>query len=269
MLRPVTRTRAGRPHPRQQPRRRLRPRCVARHGTRFERRGCRRSVRARTRRSRAGQRSSGAAGSGSPCSATRTSTRRASTRPQTRRARRPPIRRRCSADVRAALRRADVAVCFFHWGVELHAQPDSRQKELATACLRAGAALVLGAHPARLRPHRPAEPAHARSLDTRQLRLSLGRRDGAHRHPSGEPRHRRRRGLRKDGGNDRGIPAGSSLTSFHTLSTAVWIAQESSRSERLHPSTDAPSGAPATMADSPANGQKRPVHKGHTHRGWP
>jgi poly-gamma-glutamate synthesis protein (capsule biosynthesis protein) len=52
-----------------------------------------------------------------------------------------------SADVRAALRRADVAVCFFHWGVELHAQPDSRQKELAIACLRAGASLVLGAHP--------------------------------------------------------------------------------------------------------------------------
>jgi len=38
-------------------------------------------------------------------------------------------------------------VCFFHWGVELHAQPDSRQKELAIACLRAGASLVLGAHP--------------------------------------------------------------------------------------------------------------------------
>jgi poly-gamma-glutamate synthesis protein (capsule biosynthesis protein) len=38
-------------------------------------------------------------------------------------------------------------VCFFHWGVELHAQPDSRQKELAVACLRAGASLVLGAHP--------------------------------------------------------------------------------------------------------------------------
>jgi len=51
------------------------------------------------------------------------------------------------ADVRAALRRADVAVCFFHWGVELHAQPDTRQKELAIACLRAGASLVLGAHP--------------------------------------------------------------------------------------------------------------------------
>ena len=51
------------------------------------------------------------------------------------------------ADVRAALRRADVAVCFFHWGVELHPLPDSRQKELAIACLRAGASLVLGAHP--------------------------------------------------------------------------------------------------------------------------
>jgi hypothetical protein len=52
-----------------------------------------------------------------------------------------------AADVHAALRRADVAVCFFHWGVELHAQPDSRQKELAIACLRAGSSLVLGAHP--------------------------------------------------------------------------------------------------------------------------
>jgi poly-gamma-glutamate capsule biosynthesis protein CapA/YwtB (metallophosphatase superfamily) len=52
-----------------------------------------------------------------------------------------------TADVHAALRRADVAVCFFHWGVEVHARPDSRQEELAAACLRAGASLVLGAHP--------------------------------------------------------------------------------------------------------------------------
>lgn len=51
------------------------------------------------------------------------------------------------ADVHAALRRADVAVCFFHWGVELHPEPDDRQKQLAVACLRAGASLVLGAHP--------------------------------------------------------------------------------------------------------------------------
>ncbi|MGH3010076.1 MAG: CapA family protein [Gaiellaceae bacterium] len=52
-----------------------------------------------------------------------------------------------AADVRAALRRADVAVCFFHWGVELHPDPDLRQRQLAAACLRAGASLVLGAHP--------------------------------------------------------------------------------------------------------------------------
>ena len=50
-------------------------------------------------------------------------------------------------DVRSALRRADVAVCFFHWGVELHPNPDSRQVRFATACLQAGAKLVLGAHP--------------------------------------------------------------------------------------------------------------------------
>jgi hypothetical protein len=52
-----------------------------------------------------------------------------------------------TADVHAALRHADVAVCFFHWGVELHAAPDSRQELFAAACLNAGAKLVLGAHP--------------------------------------------------------------------------------------------------------------------------
>jgi Bacterial capsule synthesis protein PGA_cap len=52
-----------------------------------------------------------------------------------------------AADVHAALRRADLAVCFFHWGVELHAAPDARQRQLASACLNAGARLVLGAHP--------------------------------------------------------------------------------------------------------------------------
>jgi poly-gamma-glutamate synthesis protein (capsule biosynthesis protein) len=50
-------------------------------------------------------------------------------------------------DVHAALRRADVAVCFFHWGIELHATPTSRQQLFAAACLNAGARLVLGAHP--------------------------------------------------------------------------------------------------------------------------
>jgi hypothetical protein len=51
------------------------------------------------------------------------------------------------ADVRAARRRADVVVCFFHWGTELHAAPDARQRTFADACLRAGATVVLGAHP--------------------------------------------------------------------------------------------------------------------------
>jgi poly-gamma-glutamate synthesis protein (capsule biosynthesis protein) len=49
--------------------------------------------------------------------------------------------------VHAARRRADVAVCFFHWGVELHPEPNSRQQQFAAACLNAGAKLVLGAHP--------------------------------------------------------------------------------------------------------------------------
>ncbi len=52
-----------------------------------------------------------------------------------------------AADVRAARRRADVVVCFMHWGVELQSQPDSRQQQLAAACLSAGAQVVLGAHP--------------------------------------------------------------------------------------------------------------------------
>jgi poly-gamma-glutamate capsule biosynthesis protein CapA/YwtB (metallophosphatase superfamily) len=52
-----------------------------------------------------------------------------------------------AADVRAARRRADVVVCFFHWGTELRPDPDSRQQLLAAACLDAGARVVLGAHP--------------------------------------------------------------------------------------------------------------------------
>jgi poly-gamma-glutamate synthesis protein (capsule biosynthesis protein) len=52
-----------------------------------------------------------------------------------------------TADVHAALRRADVVACFFHWGVELRPDPTMRQQLLAAACLNAGAALVLGAHP--------------------------------------------------------------------------------------------------------------------------
>jgi poly-gamma-glutamate capsule biosynthesis protein CapA/YwtB (metallophosphatase superfamily) len=49
--------------------------------------------------------------------------------------------------VRAARRKADVVVCWFHWGTELHPDPSLRQQELAAAALDAGAQVVLGAHP--------------------------------------------------------------------------------------------------------------------------
>jgi poly-gamma-glutamate capsule biosynthesis protein CapA/YwtB (metallophosphatase superfamily) len=54
--------------------------------------------------------------------------------------------------VGAARTHADLVVCFMHWGVELHGEPDSRQAQLASACLRAGAQVVLGAHPHVLGP---------------------------------------------------------------------------------------------------------------------
>jgi poly-gamma-glutamate capsule biosynthesis protein CapA/YwtB (metallophosphatase superfamily) len=57
-----------------------------------------------------------------------------------------------AADVHAARRRADVVVCFLHWGVELRSEPDERQQQIATACLGAGADVVLGAHPHVLGP---------------------------------------------------------------------------------------------------------------------
>jgi poly-gamma-glutamate synthesis protein (capsule biosynthesis protein) len=57
-----------------------------------------------------------------------------------------------AADVHAALRRSDVVVCYFHWGTELHPEPDARQMQFAAACLQAGASVVLGAHPHVLGP---------------------------------------------------------------------------------------------------------------------
>ena len=57
-----------------------------------------------------------------------------------------------ASDVRAARRTNDVVVVLFHWGVELHAAPDARQRSFADAALRAGAAVVLGSHPHVLGP---------------------------------------------------------------------------------------------------------------------
>jgi poly-gamma-glutamate capsule biosynthesis protein CapA/YwtB (metallophosphatase superfamily) len=64
----------------------------------------------------------------------------------------PALRRYIRADVRAAARDADIVVVYFHWGIELDRTPSARQKLLARAALRAGAAVVLGAHPHVLQP---------------------------------------------------------------------------------------------------------------------
>ena len=55
-------------------------------------------------------------------------------------------------DVRRAKRNADVVVVYFHWGIELDRSPTARQKTLARIALRAGASVVLGAHPHVLQP---------------------------------------------------------------------------------------------------------------------
>jgi len=55
-------------------------------------------------------------------------------------------------DVVRARRRADAVVVYFHWGIELARTPDSRQRTFADAALRAGASVVLGAHPHVLQP---------------------------------------------------------------------------------------------------------------------
>ena len=57
-----------------------------------------------------------------------------------------------AADVDAARRRADLVVVWFHWGLELQAEPTGSQRRLAEAALNAGAAVVLGAHPHVLGP---------------------------------------------------------------------------------------------------------------------
>jgi poly-gamma-glutamate capsule biosynthesis protein CapA/YwtB (metallophosphatase superfamily) len=64
----------------------------------------------------------------------------------------PAFKRYVRADVRAAARAADTVVVYFHWGIELDRTPSVRQKLLARVALRAGATVVLGAHPHVLQP---------------------------------------------------------------------------------------------------------------------
>jgi hypothetical protein len=52
-----------------------------------------------------------------------------------------------AAAIRGARHHADVVVCWFHWGTELHPEPSARQRQLAAVALGAGAQVVLGAHP--------------------------------------------------------------------------------------------------------------------------
>lgn len=56
------------------------------------------------------------------------------------------------ADVRAARRRAEIVVVWFHWGEELARTAGSRERAFASAALNAGAQLVLGAHSHVLQP---------------------------------------------------------------------------------------------------------------------
>ena len=69
-----------------------------------------------------------------------------------------------TADVHAALRRADVAVCFFHWGTELHPRPDA-----PPAALRLGVPeRRREAHPRRASAcARSAEPSDASTRSSR------------------------------------------------------------------------------------------------------
>jgi poly-gamma-glutamate synthesis protein (capsule biosynthesis protein) len=69
-------------------------------------------------------------------------------------------------DVRAARRRADVVVAYFHWGIERATRPNARQRSLARTALGAGAHVVLGAHPHVLQP--------IRRMRTRLVAWSLG-----------------------------------------------------------------------------------------------
>jgi poly-gamma-glutamate capsule biosynthesis protein CapA/YwtB (metallophosphatase superfamily) len=59
-----------------------------------------------------------------------------------------------AAAVHAARRKADVVVATFHWGIERQTLETARQRELADVAVRAGAQVVIGAHPHTLQPVR-------------------------------------------------------------------------------------------------------------------
>jgi poly-gamma-glutamate capsule biosynthesis protein CapA/YwtB (metallophosphatase superfamily) len=58
------------------------------------------------------------------------------------------------AAVRAARRKADIVVATFHWGIERQTLETEAQRQLADVAVRAGAQVVVGAHPHTLQPVR-------------------------------------------------------------------------------------------------------------------
>ncbi len=47
---------------------------------------------------------------------------------------------------------ADLIICAFHWGIELHVRPEQSAVEIAHACIDAGADIIYGSHPHCLQP---------------------------------------------------------------------------------------------------------------------
>jgi poly-gamma-glutamate capsule biosynthesis protein CapA/YwtB (metallophosphatase superfamily) len=56
--------------------------------------------------------------------------------------------------VQSARRKADLVVATFHWGIEKQTLETAQQRELADVAVRAGAQVVIGAHPHTLQPVR-------------------------------------------------------------------------------------------------------------------
>jgi poly-gamma-glutamate capsule biosynthesis protein CapA/YwtB (metallophosphatase superfamily) len=64
-----------------------------------------------------------------------------------------------SQAVRNARRKADIVVATFHWGIEKQTLETAQQRALADVAVRAGAQVVIGAHPHTLQPIRRQGPA--------------------------------------------------------------------------------------------------------------
>jgi len=112
--------------------------------------------------------------------------------PQRRPARPVPIRRRSTEPfaLPAHMRISWSASCT--GASSCTANPTRARRRSRSACLGAGAQVVLGAHPHVLGADRPADRADPCRLDARKLRVPVDRCDSPHRHPPGSDRRTRR-----------------------------------------------------------------------------